>query len=416
MKPDKMRSKEHSIPTPERSDPYSLLRLFSLLSALSVVVILLLVGYGVYHIYRHEIIREAEQAAVSLGEAILAQERHLLLVDGPGGQARIQVARTDFARLDERMRNYLHPFRIYKIKVFSDDRVIVYSTDHAIIGQLDSGNAKLERVLRSDEVVSNLENKDQVRDLAGEQRFDVDVVETYLPIRAGGRIVGAFEIYVDVTAARARIFDTVALSLAVLFLVLLVVFAGLHVPMRRGALQLAAVQEELRRLASTDILTGLYNRRYVMTRACEEYSRMRRESGRDRAKATISFIMVDIDHFKRINDAYGHLVGDEILRSVAGRLRGATRDYDIIGRYWGEEFLIVLPGSGLEEARLAAERMRREVERTPIQIGERGFEITVSLGVSCAENGDVDELAAIARADRALYRAKHEGRNRVAWL
>lgn len=410
---------ERPAPFFDGGNPGSLLRLFSLLSVLSVVIILLLVGYGVYRIYSHEMIREAEQAAVAVGEAIFAQEHRVLLADDAGDSMRIQVARENFAGLDERMRNYLRPFHIFKIKVFSRDGAIAYSTDHTIIGQVDSGNAKLERVLRSGEVISNLESKDEVRDLAGEQRFDADVVETYLPIRAAGRIVGSFEVYVDVTPTRARIFNALVLSAAVLFSVLVAVFASLYVLMRKGALELKTAQDELRKLASTDVLTGLFNRRYVMTRASEEYSRVRRERSRRENSgniSNISFIMADLDHFKRINDSHGHLVGDEILRAVSARLRSVARNYDIIGRYGGEEFLIVLPNSDLKDAKLAAERMRREVESAPVNVGANAFKVTVSLGVACSVPGDADEFAAIARADQALYKAKAEGRNRMAWI
>lgn len=407
---------ERPAPFFDGSNPGSLLRLFSLFSVLSVVVILLLVGYGVYRIYSHEMIREAERAAVAVGEAIFAQEHRVLLAGDSGGGMRIQVARENFAGLNERMRNYLRPFNIYKIKVFSRDRAIVYSTDPTIIGQVDSGNAKLERVLQSGDVISNLESKDEVRDLAGEQRFDADVVETYLPIRAVGGIVGSFEVYVDVTPTRARILDALVLSVAVLFSVLVVVFASLYVLMRKGALQLKKVQDELRKLASIDMLTGLFNRRYLMTRAHEEYMRVRREKDRGVIKSTIGFIMVDLDHFKRINDEYGHLVGDEVLRAVSEKLRSATRSYDVIGRYGGEEFLIALPNSDLEDVKLAAERMRGEIERSPIIVGARSIGVTVSLGASCSAPDDADEFATIARADKALYKAKNEGRNRVAWL
>ena len=153
-----------------------------------------------------------------------------------------------------------------------------------------------------------------------------------------------------------------------------------------------------------------------MTRAHEEYMRVRRERDKGVIKSTIGFIMVDLDHFKRINDEYGHLVGDEVLRAVSEKLRNATRNYDVIGRYGGEEFLIALPNSDLEDVKLAAERMRGEIERTPIIVGARSIGVTVSLGASCSASDDADEFATIARADKALYQAKNEGRNRVAWL
>jgi len=407
---------EGPVPFFDGSNPRSLPKLFLLLSVLSVAIILLLAGYGIHKIYGSQMIREAEEDAVAVGQAILQQERGILIARDAGGQERIAVAREKFAGLDARMRDFLRPFRIYKIKVFSGDKTIVYSTDPSIIGIVDGGNAKLARVLESGEVVSNLESKDKVLDLADEQRFNVDVVETYLPIRAGDAILGSFEVYVDVTRTRERIIRVVASSVFVLFTVLVVVFTSLYVPMRKGAMQLKRAQDELRKIASIDTLTGLFNRGHMNTRIHEEYSRIGREGNKGVNKSTIGFIMADLDHFKRINDEYGHPAGDEVLRAVSENLRSATRIYDILSRYGGEEFLIALPNSDLEDAKLVAERIRSGIERTPIVVGGRTVKVTVSLGASCSANDEDDEMVVIERADKALYKAKSEGRNRVAWL
>lgn len=400
----------------DKRDPYHLLKLFSALSVVSVAVILLLVGYGVYRIYSHEVIKDAEQDAVAVGQAIFEQERRVLSARGPDGLERIQLAREDFAGLDERMRKYLHPFNIYKIKVFSRDKTIVYSTDRSIVGQVDSGNARLDRVLQSGEVDSKLEAKDKVADFAGEERFSVDVVETYLPIRSGDAIIGSFEVYIDVSRARERTAQVLASSVAVLFSVLVAVFAGLHLPMRKGCLWLKQAQDELRALAATDMLTGIFNRRYLLTRIQEEYSRMLRERRQQSVKDALGLIMVDIDHFKSINDSYGHLVGDMILREVSARLKCSLRAYDVIGRYGGEEFLAMLPHTDFEEAKKTAERMWQAIRATPFDADGNSVGITISAGVSYSANGGDDMYAAIRRADEGLYQAKSAGRDRVAWI
>ena len=253
-------------------------------------------------------------------------------------------------------------------------------------------------------------------DLVNEQRFNVGVVETYLPIREGDAIVGAIEVYVDVTGTQERIRRVVALSISVLFVVLVVVFTGLFMLMRKGALRLERAEEGLRDMAHIDTLTGLFNRRRMDERVHEEYARKRRERNKGVIENTTGIIMADLDHFKRINDEYGHPAGDEVLRSVSDIFRSATRVYDILGRYGGEEFLVVLPNTDLQGTLVVAERIRSEVERTPIVVDGRTINMTVSVGASCSANDEDDEKAAIGRADKALYEAKNGGRNRVAWL
>jgi diguanylate cyclase (GGDEF)-like protein len=121
--------------------------------------------------------------------------------------------------------------------------------------------------------------------------------------------------------------------------------------------------------------------------------------------------MVDIDHFKRINDTYGHPVGDEVIRVVAGRLRDATRDTDILGRYGGEEFALVTAHTGSSAPELA-ERLRQVVGRAPIPTAAGPLGVTISVGLA-PPHGDLDLRRLLTRADDALYQAKQTGRNRV---
>lgn len=170
------------------------------------------------------------------------------------------------------------------------------------------------------------------------------------------------------------------------------------------------LEQRILRLASTDALTGVLNRRALMERMEIEIGRSNRE------KTAISIIMADIDHFKLINDAHGHQAGDAVLQRFTEELNKSCRAYDFVGRYGGEEFVVCLPGATLAQAAVAAERMRRAVEEM------RGMEpdlsgaihITASFGVASSEaaHGEgIDSL--IKRADKAMYRAKEEGRNRV---
>ena len=164
--------------------------------------------------------------------------------------------------------------------------------------------------------------------------------------------------------------------------------------------------EELKALAVTDGLTGVYNRRRFDERLADEWQRWVRYGER------FGLMLIDIDHFKSVNDTYGHLVGDEVLRRLGKTLRGFVRKEDVVARYGGEEFALVALGVSLEETEELAERLRVRILETPMPalVGN----ITVSLGISSPESRGVDTAAEVLnRADAALYRAKKSGRNQV---
>ena len=173
------------------------------------------------------------------------------------------------------------------------------------------------------------------------------------------------------------------------------------------AVENARLHQEIREQAMRDSLTGLYNHAHLRERLREEVERARRE------EKPLALLMLDIDHFKRFNDTYGHLLGDAVLRIVAQVLRAQTREYDVVGRYGGEEFALVLPGAEEGEARGVAERIREGVKGTAIPGLGEDVRVTVSIGVAhFPEHGDCPE-ALIAAADQALYRAKAWGRDQV---
>jgi len=190
----------------------------------------------------------------------------------------------------------------------------------------------------------------------------------------------------------------------------------------------SAIQGEL---AILDRLTMVYNHGYFERRIAEEIARCRRY------KLTMSLMMLDIDHFKHINDTYGHPTGDEVLKTIARILKSDTRIVDLVARYGGEEFVIMLPETGMEGAVVAAERerkaisianvggaiykaewLRRKIEEHEFSGPEKTINVTVSIGVSTwkfLRDKDVDKDAIIKRADGQLYRAKQTGRNRVCF-
>lgn len=169
----------------------------------------------------------------------------------------------------------------------------------------------------------------------------------------------------------------------------------------------ALIYRRMHKMSITDYLTNVANRRHFMERFRQEFNRAKRFG------FPLSFIIIDIDFFKKINDTYGHLVGDEILRNVAKVLADKIREIDFIGRYGGEEFVIFLPEAPHDAAIRAAERLRTAIEKEIFKAYDESLNVTISAGVStyplyCA---DKDEL--IEKADAALYSAKEQGRNMV---
>ena len=172
---------------------------------------------------------------------------------------------------------------------------------------------------------------------------------------------------------------------------------------------LMSAYQRLESLFRTDEMTGLYNRRHIMEQLAYEALRMQRNN------SPFSVILFDIDHFKQINDNYGHACGDYVLQNLALVVKKAVRSMDILARVGGEEFLVLLPDTHLHRAAVAAERLRREMEQFPFAYEGRQFRVTVSLGVTEARNDLLlDELLRLA--DDNLYKAKNRGRNRMVAL
>jgi len=162
-------------------------------------------------------------------------------------------------------------------------------------------------------------------------------------------------------------------------------------------------------MAITDQLTGLYNRRYL-----SHHLNNLVEAGKKTSKP-VTLVFVDIDHFKLVNDKYGHEVGDKVLKEFASRIAANVRGVDLACRYGGEEFVVAMPDTDIVSASTIAERLRQSIETTPVELGHAPHQlnITISVGVAMAEGADDSGEALLDRADQALYRAKRSGRNRV---
>jgi diguanylate cyclase (GGDEF)-like protein len=175
--------------------------------------------------------------------------------------------------------------------------------------------------------------------------------------------------------------------------------------------QLLKAREDLRDQATRDSLTRLWNRSSILNELGRELARSEREA------RPLGVVIVDLDHFKHINDTYGHLAGDAVLREAARRMQNSIRQYDSIGRYGGEEFLILFPGCSQDDCFAQADRLRRQLGQTEMAVNETSLRVTASFGVTIAMPGENwSQEALIRRADEALYVAKKSGRNRVEVL
>lgn len=175
----------------------------------------------------------------------------------------------------------------------------------------------------------------------------------------------------------------------------------------KASFVIGLMAQRMRELSHTDQLTKLANRRSLMHELEREDARYRR-TGR-----AFTLVILDVDHFKKVNDQYGHLVGDQVLRAVSSQMIREIRSSDLLARYGGEEFLLLMPETGVEAAQQMAERIRTHIMATPVHTDQGDIQITISGGVAEALDPHANFDSVISRADDALYRAKREGRNRI---
>jgi diguanylate cyclase (GGDEF)-like protein len=174
------------------------------------------------------------------------------------------------------------------------------------------------------------------------------------------------------------------------------------------SLERARLFQEVQSLALTDSLTGLHNRRNLFEVGRVEFARAHRMN------RAFCCMMLDLDHFKQINDNYGHPIGDQVIKEFARRCKTSVREVDLVGRYGGEELVIFLPETDRKIAIQVAERLRTSIAAAPIRIADQEICMTVSIGVAAKDENTLQLETLIARADQAMYIAKHKGRNRVA--
>jgi diguanylate cyclase (GGDEF)-like protein len=226
-----------------------------------------------------------------------------------------------------------------------------------------------------------------------------------------GDIRGGISVTLDIEHIHAEMKKNIYFIMALSVLSIAALLFAIYLFTTRLIKRIVESRKKIEELIMFDELTGIFNRRHTFMRFHEEFSQARRQ------KKDLSCVMIDLDHFKQVNDTYGHHAGDLVLNGFAAFLQKFIRAYDILGRIGGEEFLIVLPDTGFGNARHFSERLREHVQKNlAIPYESIIIRITISLGISCMSEGDESLDDIMKRADQGLYKAKNEGRNRVGWL
>ncbi|KAB0242998.1 diguanylate cyclase [Microcystis aeruginosa EAWAG127a] len=182
----------------------------------------------------------------------------------------------------------------------------------------------------------------------------------------------------------------------------------IHLELKKTQEELKNINSQLEKLVITDSLTGVNNRREILSLGEKEFQRCRRYY------RYFSVLVIDIDHFKHINDTFGHILGDKTLITVAGAIKNCLRQVDSFGRFGGEEFVAILPETNLEDAATTAQRICQVINELNIEIDRQKVRVTASIGVATFSPKDNNLEAVIERADHALFAAKNQGRNRVS--
>lgn len=222
--------------------------------------------------------------------------------------------------------------------------------------------------------------------------------------------VGGISILLDISEIeeRLKVNNRILFFMSIVYLLFLMGIIYFFIFGLIGKLEKA--RREIEEMAIIDGLTGIFNRRFLMLRFDEEFHRVKRY------KAMLGCIMIDIDHFKSINDKYGHAFGDFVLKEICLSIKGKIRAYDIFGRYGGEEFVVLVPGADLERTKIVAEKIWKTVREKPMAKSNLSVNVTISLGATCAKDEDQDADGVLKRADVALYRAKDAGRDRIVGI
>lgn len=396
-------------------DPRVLLHKFLLIGLLCVSVLLALTTYAVYRVYNWRLLESTHAEAQAICQVLFVKEKkHILQIDDKE-QARLFLPDSERDGFRKRLHKYLKPLSVDKVRIWDLSHQVINdgNDDKDVRSVAQSGALKEALAGRS---FSRMEENAVNAALAESSRGVRKQVVSYLPIWGRNKeVLGAIEIRRNLDnfryeMRRGMIFFTLLLGTA-----LFVLFGCVYALVKRGVERLLQAQKDLHVLATTDPLTGVYNRREVLTRAEEWFSQWQGGDGSN-GSGQLGILMLDVDDFKSINDAYGHPVGDQVLRELASRIQSVLRPDDAVGRFGGEEFLVILADAHPRQVQHIAERLCEAVKEKPFPVGVSKIQGSISIGGSIAHPLDKSLEEVLHRADKALYCAKDYGKNCTSWI
>lgn len=317
----------------------------------------------------------------------------------------------DFVNLDKKEIDYklkaeMNQFQIDKVHFFRKDGKVIYSTIKEKIGSMNTHSYFHEIVAKGRSYFTIKHDGDSSSE---DEKIKTDIIEIYIPILKNNKFQSAFELYYDISKEMNQFNELSSIimkvnifgSLLASFLLYIVAYIT-----SRKNLEIKKYQEKLKTQAHTDALTNLYNRRYFfeMARFLMNVSQ--------RNKEKISICIIDIDNFKKINDTYGHIMGDYVIKTLASELTALTRNSDMVVRYGGEEFVILFPNTDIYGAQSISNKICKHIEALTVSLDKIKLNFSISIGIS--EYKDAQCLDTfVHNADTALYTAKNSGKNRV---
>jgi diguanylate cyclase (GGDEF)-like protein len=342
------------------------------------------------------------------------EKKHILQIDDKE-QARLFLPDSERDGFRKRLRKYLKPLSVDKVRIWDLSHQVINDGNDDKDARSVARSGALEEALAG-RSFSRMEENAVNAALAELSRGVRKQVVSYLPIWGRNKeVLGAIEIRRNLDNFRTEMRRGMIFFTLLLGTVLFVLFGCVYALVKRGAERLLQAQKDLHVLATTDSLTGVYNRREILIRAEERFSQWQGGDGPNDFDQ-LGILMLDVDDFKSINDVYGHPVGDQVLRELASRIQSVLRPDDAVGRFGGEEFLAILADTRSRKIADIAERLCEAVRDNPFHIGELEVYGSVSIGGTVAHFLDKRFEEVLHRADEGLYRSKNLGKNRVSWL
>ena len=319
----------------------------------------------------------------------------------------IDYKNTSTKELNKLVKEEQKEFQIDKIHYFDKKGKILYSSVNSKIGEINNHDY-FHNIVANGEIYYTIKKKGEKS--SEKEDIFVSTIEIYIPIIKNGVFDSAFELYYNISKEEKE-FDTLSKKLTniniSIALFIAIILLGITISSSRNNLKIKAYQKELSDLAHKDSLTNIYNRRYFYDIA-ENLLRLA-----IRNNESMSICMIDIDNFKKINDKYGHQIGDLVIKSLTEHLKLSIRQSDILARYGGEEFIILFPNTNIEGTNIITQKICNDVSKLEIIIKDFKINFTISIGISeLKEDQTLDEI--INNADKALYKSKETGKNKVS--